>query len=225
MMAAESSIERSVNSGVIVRRREAQDQEGEEADQRGRHRGHRGEARRSERLQEIEHPLHRKPLDRPALIPTRRTRPSDPASFAGFMVSIWLTGRESGANGEWGVANGTQIANQFRFARSASLRVASHKKEGRRKGDLPALPMATQDQGAAGQIWGGMGGIRPDVTPTRRSPIGVPAHCPLFFAKIVVPPDTPNDNAGAGAGVGQPWEARPYCRYCWMRVVRRPARP
>src|SRR5262249_52502751 len=35
-----------------------------------------------------------------------------------------------------------------------------------------------------------------------------------------------NDNAGAGAGVGESLGvAGRYCRYCWMRVVRRPARP
>ena len=85
MIAAESSTERSVNSGVICGVVIAHDEEGEEADQRERHRGHRRHSRRTQRLQEIDETLHR-------LCPTRRARDRapHPARFAQFMVSVRL---------------------------------------------------------------------------------------------------------------------------------------
>jgi hypothetical protein len=70
------------------------------------------------------------------------------------MVSIRLTGAKSGVDGEWGVAGKPQILMSF----DEPPAVAGRKKEGRRNGDLLALPMATQDQGAVGTDWGGMGG-------------------------------------------------------------------
>ena len=87
MMAEESSAERSVNSVRHLRRRDAHDDEGEEADQRGGDRDHR-----------------RRAAPRPALLrnstrPCTERAPADSAPNGGrpgqvlprCMVSIWLT--------------------------------------------------------------------------------------------------------------------------------------
>ena len=82
-----------------LRRRDAQDDEGEDADQGGGDRAHGGKARRAQRPDEFDEPLH-------GLCPSHsmdaqasdRSAAPDPASFAGFMVSIWLTaGRGAGS--------------------------------------------------------------------------------------------------------------------------------
>ena len=58
-IAAESSSDKSVNSGVICGVVTRMHQEGEEADQRERDGGHRRHSRRTERFHEIEQTLHR----------------------------------------------------------------------------------------------------------------------------------------------------------------------
>ena len=88
-----------------------------------------------------------------------------------------------------------------------------------------ALPMATQDQGLARQIGGAWGGssVRQSINAAvRRS---FPAVRRIFQEFSGIRAIAPNDNAGAAAGVNNPWKRRRYCRYCWMRVVRRPASP
>ena len=70
-----------------LRRGDAQDDEGEHADQCGRDRRHGSEARGAQRPDELDETLHRLCPSRP----TKRRAALNPASFAGFMVSIWLT--------------------------------------------------------------------------------------------------------------------------------------
>src|SRR5215471_19604762 len=82
------------------------------------------------------------------------------------------------ANAAW--RSGNEVESNLPIRRPGEFRL--HKKEGRRNGDLLALPMATQDQGACRTDLGGMGGIRPDVTLTRR-PRGSSGPRD-FFAKI-----------------------------------------
>ena len=67
------------------RRRHLDHQEGEEADERQRHRRHRRHSRRTERFHKVEKALHR------SVLAEWRPFARYPASFAQYMVSVWLT--------------------------------------------------------------------------------------------------------------------------------------
>ena len=73
--------------------------------------------------------------------------------------------------------------------------------------------------------WGGMGGS--SVRQSINAAVGrsFPGARRIFREFSRIRAIAPNDNAGAAAGVNNPWKRRRYCRYCWIRVVRRPARP
>ncbi len=91
---------------------DAQDDEGEDADQGSGHRRHGSEARSAQRPDELDESLH----DRaPALDHGTRSAP-DPASFAGLMVSIWLTDAAGGK----GVARAAAGEHQIRQRRLTS---------------------------------------------------------------------------------------------------------
>jgi hypothetical protein len=77
-----------------LRRRDAENDEGEDPDQGSGDRAHGGKARSTQRSDKFDEPLHGLcPSRSPGRTrrPTRTPKAPDPASFAGIMVSIWLT--------------------------------------------------------------------------------------------------------------------------------------